>query len=188
MQNSVSQVQVQLKLKDPPSSCRLNSCCQNPTSFWRRRVRVHFWAPGRLIRTDGVPVCLHPKASTVVKTLATFGQWWSFGFGECCSRSAKCFTPTTIRTLVFWGFVHKLLVSCMENQSNSILGINVMKMCVEGGDRKGVWGLLRGRAVLNGEKREFVPPTETNIHGYALCFMVKKWARHKNHRNSIEQC
>ena len=29
------------------------------------------------------------------------------------------------------------------------------------------------------KKRVFVTPTETNVHGDALCFMVKAWARHK---------
>ena len=35
-------------------------------------------------------------------------------------------------------------------------------------------------AVLEGEKKKgFVTPTRTNVHGDALCFMVKTWARHK---------
>ena len=28
-------------------------------------------------------------------------------------------------------------------------------------------------------RQAFVTPTETNVHGDALCFMVNKWARHK---------
>ena len=30
-----------------------------------------------------------------------------------------------------------------------------------------------------GGRKEFVTPTETKLHGDALCFMVKTWARHK---------
>ena len=42
-------------------------------------------------------------------------------------------------------------------------------------------GRLRGaRAVLTGEtETTFVTPTETNVHGDALCFMVQTRARHK---------
>ena len=33
---------------------------------------------------------------------------------------------------------------------------------------------------LRGKKEKgFVTPTETNVHGDALCFMGKTWARHK---------
>ena len=35
------------------------------------------------------------------------------------------------------------------------------------------------RAVPKKKKQAFVPATETNVHGGALCFMVKTWARHK---------
>ena len=45
-------------------------------------------------------------------------------------------------------------------------------------DRCIVNALVVSRAVLQGEKR-FAAPTETNLHGDALCFMVKTWARHK---------
>ena len=31
---------------------------------------------------------------------------------------------------------------------------------------------MEGRAVLKGEKKTFATPTETNVHGDALCFMV----------------
>ena len=31
---------------------------------------------------------------------------------------------------------------------------------------------------LRGGERGFVAPTESNIHGHALCFVVKTWARH----------
>ena len=37
----------------------------------------------------------------------------------------------------------------------------------------------RSRAVLKGYEKGFIMPTETNLHGDALCFMVKTWARHK---------
>ena len=36
---------------------------------------------------------------------------------------------------------------------------------------------LCDRAVLK-KNKGLVPPTETNVHGDALCFMVKTWARH----------
>ena len=35
---------------------------------------------------------------------------------------------------------------------------------------------LRGKKK---ERKRFVTPTETNVHGDALCFMVKTWATHK---------
>ena len=31
----------------------------------------------------------------------------------------------------------------------------------------------------NENEKEFVMPTETNVHGEALCFMVNTWAIHK---------
>ena len=53
----------------------------------------------------------------------------------------------------------------------------------------GCWCALRGgggsvslpasRAVLKEKKGGFVTPTETNVHGDALRFMGKTWARHK---------
>ena len=44
------------------------------------------------------------------------------------------------------------------------------------GMRSTYTGLRRSRATLKGEKKGFVMPTETNVHGDALCFMVKTWA------------
>ena len=35
------------------------------------------------------------------------------------------------------------------------------------------------RAVVKKKKKAFVTPPETNVHGDALCFMVKTWARYK---------
>ena len=32
-----------------------------------------------------------------------------------------------------------------------------------------------------------VTPTETNVHGDALCFMVRAWARHKTREINIQQ-
>ena len=40
------------------------------------------------------------------------------------------------------------------------------------------------RAVVK-EKEGFVTPTETNLHGDALCFVVKIWARHKTTEASL---
>jgi len=43
-------------------------------------------------------------------------------------------------------------------------------------------GQMRGRAVLKPKKKGFVPPTETNVHGDALCFVAtgpslfQRWA------------
>ena len=43
-----------------------------------------------------------------------------------------------------------------------------------------------GSAVLKqGEKRGFVTPTEPNVHGDALCFIVKTWARHKTSETAL---
>ena len=44
---------------------------------------------------------------------------------------------------------------------------------------------LQGRAVLKGGKKRFVTPTETNVHGDGLCFMVKTWAGHKTTEASL---
>ena len=35
------------------------------------------------------------------------------------------------------------------------------------------------RGVLKSKKKAFVMPTETNVQGDAVCFMVKTWAIHK---------
>ena len=37
----------------------------------------------------------------------------------------------------------------------------------------------RGLSLKGGKRTGFVTPTETNLHGDALCFMVKTWARQK---------
>ena len=50
---------------------------------------------------------------------------------------------------------------------------------------RGRWRIT-GMAVLMGKRNGFVTPTETNVHGDALCFTVKAWARHKTAHNSIE--
>ena len=39
------------------------------------------------------------------------------------------------------------------------------------------YGLPISGAVLKAKKRGFVTPTETNVHGDALCFMIKPWAK-----------
>ena len=39
-------------------------------------------------------------------------------------------------------------------------------------------GLSLSEKKEKGRKR-FVTPTETNLHGDALCFMVKAWTKHK---------
>ena len=43
--------------------------------------------------------------------------------------------------------------------------------------KKGAGGRL-GCPVGKKKRKEFVTPTETNLHGDARCFMVKTWARH----------
>ena len=43
------------------------------------------------------------------------------------------------------------------------------------------------RAVLKEEKKGFVTPTETDVHGDALCFMVKTWARHKTTETALNK-
>ena len=60
----------------------------------------------------------------------------------------------------------------------------------EGELREGAGGPFGGHTLFNtatpggqgcpsGEKKKrVVTPTETNVHGEALCFMVKTWARH----------
>ena len=37
------------------------------------------------------------------------------------------------------------------------------------------------------ERKGFATPTETNVYGDALCFVVKTWTRHQDHRKSIER-
>ena len=57
-----------------------------------------------------------------------------------------------------------------------------------GGLRRWV-GSEEGRAVLKGGEggggEGFVTPTETNVHGDALCFIVKTWARHKTTETGV---
>ena len=45
------------------------------------------------------------------------------------------------------------------------------------GDGSGGQGCPEGGG--GGRAEGFVTPSETNVHGDALCFMVKTWARHK---------
>ena len=41
------------------------------------------------------------------------------------------------------------------------------------------------RALSLGGKGGFVTPTENNVHGDALCFMVKTWATHKTTETAL---
>ena len=50
------------------------------------------------------------------------------------------------------------------------------------GNYTGYRGLsLRGKKLRKG----FITPTETNVHGYALCFMVKTRLRHKTTETAL---
>ena len=44
------------------------------------------------------------------------------------------------------------------------------------------------RAVLKGKRKGFATPTETNLPGDALCFVVRTWARHKTTETVLNSC